>query len=33
MLGPKNNFRNSKKGDILCPKCHREIENEQHLFQ
>ena len=33
MLNFKNNFRNNTKEDILCPKCYKEIDNEQHLFQ
>ena len=33
MLNLKNNFRNNTKGDILCPRFHKEIDNEQHLFE
>ena len=33
MLNLKNNFRNNAKGDILCPRCHKEVDNEQHLFE
>ena len=33
MLNFKNNFRNSKSGDILCPRYHKEIDNKQHLFE
>ena len=33
MINLKNNFRNNTNGDILCPRCHKEIDNEQHLFQ
>ena len=33
MLNLKNNFRNNAKADIFCPRCHKEIVNEQHLFE
>ena len=33
MINLKNNFRNNTNGDILCPRCHKEIDNEQHLFE
>ena len=33
MINLKNNFRNNRNGDILCPRCHKEIDNEQHLFE
>ena len=33
MLNLKNNFRNNTKGDILYLRCHKEIDNEQHLFE
>ena len=33
MLNFKNNFRNNTKGDILYPRCHKEIDNEQQLFE
>ena len=33
MLNLKNNFRNNTNGDILCPRCHKEIDNKQHLFE
>ena len=33
MLKLENNFRNSKSGDILCPRYHKEIDNKQHLFE
>ena len=33
MLNLKYNFGNNTKGDILCPRCHKEIDNEQHLFE
>ena len=33
MLNLKNNFRNNTKGDILCPRCHKEFDNEKHLFK
>ena len=33
MLNLKNNLRNNTNGDILCPRCHKEIDNEQHLFE
>ena len=26
-------FRNNTKGGILCPRRHKEIDNEQHLFE
>ena len=32
MSNLKNNFRNNAKGDILCPRCHQETDNEQRLF-
>ena len=31
MLNLKNNFRNNTNGDILCPRCHKEIDNK--LFE
>ena len=33
MLNLKNNFRNNTKGDILCLRCHKKIDNEQYLFE
>ena len=33
MLNLKSNFRNNTKGDILCPRCRKEFDNEQHLFE
>ena len=33
MINVKNDFRNNTNGDILCPRCHKEIDNEQHLFE
>ena len=33
MLNLKTNFRNNTKGDISCPKSHKETANEQHLFE
>ena len=33
MLNLKSNFRNNAKGDILCPGFHKEIDNEQQLFE
>ena len=33
MLNLKNNFRNNTNWDILCPRCYKEIDNEQHLFE
>ena len=33
MLNLKNNFRNNTNGDILCPRCHKENDNEKHLFE
>ena len=33
MLNLKYNFGNNTKGDISCPRCHKEIDNEQHLFE
>ena len=33
MLNLKNNFRNSTNWYILCPRCHKEIGNEWHLFE
>ena len=33
MLNLKNIFRNNAKGDTLCPRCLKEIDNEQHLFE
>ena len=33
MLKLKTNFRNNTKGDILCPKSHKETVNEQRLFE
>ena len=33
MLNLKNNFKNNKNGDILCPRCHKDIGNKQHLFE
>ena len=33
MINLKNNFRSNTNGDILCPRCHKEIDNEQHLFE
>ena len=33
MLNLKNDFRNNTKGDILCLRCHKEIDNEQHLLE
>ena len=33
MINVKNDFRNNTNGDILCPRCHKKIDNEQHLFE
>ena len=33
MIKLKNNFRNNRNGDILCPRCDKEIDNQQHLFE
>ena len=33
IINHKNNFRNNTNGNILCPRCHKEIDNEQHLFE
>ena len=33
MLNHKINFRNNANGAILCPRYHKGIDNEQHLFE
>ena len=33
MLNLRNNFRNTAKGKIECPRCHQERDDENHLFE
>lgn len=32
MLPLKNNFKNGFKGNVFCPRCEKETDNEENLF-
>ena len=32
MLNLKNNFKGQFKGDVSCPRCDLEIDDENHVF-
>ena len=32
MLSLKSNFKISFKGNVLCPRCEKETDNEEHLY-